>query len=505
MTHIDNLINRITMYRLLLYGLLAFVPITFLYAYFGLLQFNPLGVAISAIILLTTCYLANKLFAHMYGAYSNSESALITALILFCIFSPPTSPLDAYMLVVVAVLAMASKYVLSFRRRHMFNPAAAAAVIIGYLGLTVASWWIANPPMLPFVAVLGFLIVQKIHRWPMVLSFVSIATAASLYRCLTMGMDVSSSFKGLFFSGPLVFIGTIMLTEPETTPPRRWQQVVNGLGVGYLANSGLHFGTTFFISPEIALILGNIFAYTTVLRRRIDLVLANVQHIGEGIFHLSFDSYKRFPYQAGQYLELTIPIKRGDWRGNRRTFTIASSPTEGRIEFGIKAGTPRSAFKTALLSMSPGDHVYSSHLAGDFTLPKDTHRKLLFIAGGIGVTPFRSMLKYIVDSGQQRDVVLIYAASNINQFVYIDIIQQAMSSGVRIAWIIDGNAQAIPPDWQGERGRLNAEMISRIVPDFRQRLCYISGPNVMVAANKRLLKRLGVPARNIKSDYFSGY
>lgn len=506
MKFIDNLINKVTMYRLVLYGLLGLVAISVLFAFMGILQFSPYGFMASVALLLTSCFIANLLFAKLYGAHTNSESALITALILFCIFSPPRTLVQGYMLVVVGFIAMASKYLLAFRKRHIFNPAGIAAVIAGLVGLQYASWWVANPPLTPFVFILGLLVVRKIRRFPMVISFFVAALALIIGKSFSIDASTFGLIKDAALSGPLLFLGFIMLTEPETTPPRKWQQVINGLLVGLLYSSGLHIGKVIYATPEIALIGGNLFTYTTILRKRLELSLVSKQELGGGIYNFNFTSNYPFSRKAGQYVELTIPLKKNDWRGNRRTFTISSSPTENEVQFGIKLSNPSSKFKAALVGMNTGDRVYSTHLAGDFILPKKTSRKLLFIAGGIGVTPFRSMLKYLIDSGQQRDIVLLYAVTEYSQFVYQDVLKEALQHGLRVIWVLGSeNPASVPQNWTGETGRINQDMITRTVPDYKERLVYLSGPNAMVKGEERLLKKMGIKRLNIKTDYFSGY
>src|SRR6266568_8903150 len=113
-------------------------------------------------------------------------------------------------------------------------------------------------------------------------------------------------------------------------------------------------------------------------------------------------------------------------------FTMASSPTEKEIHIGVKFSEPSSKFKRALLAMQPGDAVEVGQIAGDFTLPKDPAQKLVFVAGGIGVTPFRSMLKYLLDTGQKRDIVVLYVVTRPGDLVYDGVLRQAEMTGVRI-------------------------------------------------------------------------
>jgi ferredoxin-NADP reductase len=504
MKYIDRILNHITMYRLLLYGLIALLVTAIFGAFIGQLSFSPYGLIVSAAILVGSCYLANRLFAAIYGVASTAESSLITGLILFCIFSPPTSWLEAVELALVAAIAMASKYLLAYRQRLIFNPAAIAAVIVSLLGLGSASWWIANQYMTVFVVILGLLVLRKIRHYAMFTAFL-IATLSVILVKHSLSGDLSLVLlKGVALSWPLVFMGTIMLTEPLTMPPRYRLQLIYGAIVGVIFAAGLHVGPVYG-TPEVALVLGNVFSYATVIRQRLHLRLQARQELRGGIYELLFVPDRPFHFQAGQYAELVMPMPhiRADSRGNRRSFTIASAPTEPTIRIAMKFSIPSSSFKTSLAAMQVGDYLYGSQIAGEFLLPKDPTTKLLFIAGGIGITPFRSMLQYLIDSQQQRDIALLYVASDSHAFIYSEVLQAAAQYGLKTVYIL--SAPDIPPDWRGESGNISKDLLIRTMPDYKDRHCYISGPNQMVMATRKTLTDSGVKRGHIRTDYFSGY
>ena len=138
-----------------------------------------------------------------------------------------------------------------------------------------------------------------------------------------------------------------------------------------------------------------------------------------------------------------------------------------------------------------GDEITASQLAGDFTLPKNKNRKLAFLAGGIGITPFRSMIKYLLDKNEKRNIVLIYANKSAEDIAYNDIWSEAREKiGAKIACPV---------------GFITKEMIVREVPDFKERFFYISGPRAMVVVFEKTLKNLGVKRSQIKTDFFPGY
>ena len=118
-------------------------------------------------------------------------------------------------------------------------------------------------------------------------------------------------------------------------------------------------------------------------------------------------------------MEWTLEHDRPDSRGKRRYFTLASSPTEPSLRIGVKFAERGSTFKQALTAHAwQGEPIVAAQVAGDFTLPPDPRPKLAFIAGGIGITPFRSMVKYLTDRHEKRDIVLLYANRRAEEILY---------------------------------------------------------------------------------------
>ncbi|MGE5334980.1 MAG: ferredoxin--NADP reductase, partial [Nitrososphaerota archaeon] len=205
-----------------------------------------------------------------------------------------------------------------------------------------------------------------------------------------------------------------------------------------------------------------------------------------------------------QYLECTLKHEQADSRGNRRYFTIASSPTENVIRLGVRFYPKGSSYKRALLALGTRGRILGTQIAGDFTLPADPTRKLVFIAGGIGITPYRSMLKYLIDTHERRDIVVLYANKSATDVVYRDVLTDAEAKvGAKVVYTLTDTAN-VPRTWTGLAGRIDEQMIQGVVPDFRERTFYLSGPPGMVHAHETALKRLGVSRRQIKKDNFPG-
>ncbi len=308
---------------------------------------------------------------------------------------------------------------------------------------------------------------------------------------LTNGMAVSASIRQHFLSWPIIFFASVMVTEPLTLPPRLYQQILYGTVIGALSSWPLALGPVY-MTPELALLLGNLYAYATGLRRRLKLSLQEKKVIARETYEFVFDLDRPLIFLPGQYLEWTLPHPQADGRGNRRYFPIASSPTEKDIRLGVKIGENGSSFKRALREMRPGDVILAGQLGGDFVLPNDPKKPLVFVAGGIGITPFRSMIKYLIDKGERRDIVLFYGARTEGDAAYRDILQEAERViGLKTVYLI------------GER--FEASSVSRHVSDYTQRKFYLSGPSSMVDSYRSLLRTMGVPRSHVVSDYFPGF
>jgi ferredoxin-NADP reductase len=500
---IDNFLNKITMYRLVLYSLIALLILAAILSLFGLVPFSFFDLIPSAGFLLAVGLLANWIFAKIFKAQTNVESVYISVLILALILTPVANLETKGFLFLfwAAVLTMASKFVLTINKKHIFNPVAIALVITSYTIGGYASWWVATVYMLPLVLITGLLIVKKIQRGDLVFSFV----AAALITCLSIGIfqksDIVFLAQQAVLDVPLFFFAFVMLTEPLTTPPTKKLQICYGILVGFLFAPQLKiFGLSF--TPEMALVAGNIFSYLVSPKQKLMLTLKQKVQLSPDIYNFIFQADKKMKFTPGQYLEWTLGHKSPDSRGNRRYFTIASSPTENEIIMGVKFYPESSSFKKSLLAMKPGSQIAAGQLAGDFTITEDPDKKLAFIAGGIGVTPFRSIIKHLVDTNQKRPIVMFYANKKAEDVVYKDVFDQAQNKlGIPIIYTLTQKVD----NWSGEQGYINEQMIKNKLPDYKDRMFYVSGPKTMIDSFEKVLHNLGVPNNQIKTDFFPGF
>ncbi len=504
---IDRFLNRFTMYRVALYYLVGLLVVATGFGFFKILPYSGISIIISSLFILAICLVTNFIFAWAFDAKINLESAYITVLILIFLISPLNSLQDSGYFSIAfwgSVWAMASKYIFAINKKHVFNPAALAVVITEVVLHQSASWWIGTAAMFPFVLVGGLLLVRKIRRFDFVISFLATAFVFSLLPRIGNADAFLRAFKNFFLISPMFFLAFVMLTEPLTTPPKRWLRVVYGAMVGLLSVPAAHFGS-FNFTPELALLVGNIYAYLVSPKQKLILSLQEKQLVATDTYDFIFKTNQPLKFEPGQYLEWTLGAKGADSRGNRRYFTIASSPTESDIRMGIKFYPEASSFKKILLKMKIGDTIIASQLAGEFVMPKDPKQKLAFIAGGIGVTPFRSMIKYLIDKNEPRSVVLLYSNNTNEEVAYHKIFDEAEQKlGIKTVFALT-NLACIPDSWRGCRGFLTADTIKKEIPDYKERMFFVSGPHRMVVAFEKVLGDLGVSKRNIKKDFFPGF
>lgn len=492
------------MYKLVLYGLLLLAGLSIVFSFFGLISYGIISLITTLIVLFISCYFSNIVFAKIFKVQTNAESSAITALILFFVVFPSESLSDIKMIILVSCIAMASKYILAIGKKHIFNPVAVSVLILGLFGVGLGAWWVGSRVLLLPMLILGFLVLRKVKRFELFFSFLVTSFLAVVLSSYINDRPLLEALMVVFVSGPALFFGTIMVTEPLTTPPTKKMQMVYGALVGGFFGTPFSFGSLY-STPELALTIGNVFSYFVSPRVRAVLTLVEKRELAGGIYDFIWSFDKKFSFKPGQYLEWTLGHNKPDSRGNRRFFTIASSPTEDRLHLGVKFYDNSSTFKKKLMSLAVGEQIVASQLAGEFTLPEDKTKKLVFLAGGIGVTPFRSMIKYMVDSKQTRDVVMMFSNRTPKDIVYKDIFDEAESlTGLKTIYAVNELAGQSAPE-NMRVGFINAEMIAKEVPDYKERIFYISGPHVMVKAFEDALSKMGISKSNIKVDFFPGF
>ncbi len=497
--YFESLIDSVTMYRIVLYGLSIIIATALGLSLFSSLGFGIVELLTSLFLILVTAYLSNRLFSRLLNVKYNPESWQITALIIFLLIFPQ-SDFGGYMQTsAIVVIAMASKYVLVYRGRHIFNPAAIAVALGSLFGILGATWWVGTLYLLPVTVIVGFLIVWKLRHFAMVIAYIAVSVFMAGVMAFLYGFDKGEAIKSLMISSPMIFAATIMLTEPLTSPTTKQNQVIYGVLVGILG--GLNLG--WISKTEVAITFGNIFSFAIGKRRAIKLQVVELREIAESIYEIVLRPNSSTNFVPGQYIELTLPHKKSDSRGSRRMFSIMSNPDDSLIRIGFVLPTKPSSFKRAMISLKPGDKLTATQTGGDFTLPKNTSRPVVLIAGGIGITPFVSMISNLTSSDDGRQVTLFYGARNRHSLAYAEILNKAsLSAGVKVILVLSEST----PGWVGEVGNINSLLIKKYVPELDMSQVYISGPHLMVESIKNeLIYEGGLGQSQIKTDHFSGY
>lgn len=492
------------MYRLVLYYLIGMLVAAVTFSFFHVLPYDPFLLIFSTLFLVCFSAFVNEICSRLFKAPTNLESTYITALIISLIVSPAKTLTDYLLLACVASLSITSKYIVTRGRKHIFNPVALSVAITSIALLRSANWWVGTPLMVPLVVLGGFFIIRKTRKEIMVTAFLITVIVFTVLYSIIHGNNSFASLEKLFFHSSLFFFAFVMLTEPLTMPTTHFYQLLFAILVGLLFLPQTHLGALY-STPELALLVGNVFAYVVSPKTKLFLTLSQKIQLTPDTYNFIFKTSAPFSFTPGQYMEWTLSHHKPDSRGNRRYFTLASSPTEQNICIGVKFYAPSSSYKKQLLELNELTPIVAAQLAGDFVLPKNTKTKLVFMAGGIGITPFRSMLKYVVDKNEFRDITVFYSNRNPSEIVYTDVLSTAENKlHTKIVYTLT-DATQVPEGWSGEVGRITEGMIRTHVPDYSERLFYLSGPHSMVTAFESVLYAMRVQKKQIKTDFFPGF
>jgi ferredoxin-NADP reductase len=236
-----------------------------------------------------------------------------------------------------------------------------------------------------------------------------------------------------------------------------------------------------------------------------DTKLIDRKIVAEDTMALSFEKPEGYEFQAGQYCFLNMPDKGfNDKRGLRRHLTIASSPLEKELLFAIRITS--SAFKKTLKELSKGEIITIEKPLGHFTLPENTSTSLVFIAGGIGITPFRSMIKYASDAHTKHVITLFYSNSTPEVTAFLDELESIADINdniIIIPTMTKMNSSSM--QWDGLTGRINPLMIKDNCKDWNYAAYYIAGPPKMVDGIQEVIKNMHVNKERINIEKLTGY
>lgn len=223
------------------------------------------------------------------------------------------------------------------------------------------------------------------------------------------------------------------------------------------------------------------------------LTIEEIHQEINNIYSIILQPAEPLVWQAGQYAIYKIPHNNPDNRGETRIFTISSAPFQKKVMLTTNYSYEESSsFKKALFAKKIGDEVEILKIDGKFTVNNNA-KKLVFIAGGIGITPFHSILLQLKNQKDVRDIIMVYSNKDENKVIFKDALDRLAEqyTGLKIIYIFSPQ-------------RANEDLIIEKIPDFKERIFYLSGPLRLVQAVEDVLKQLNIVRESIKKDYFPG-
>lgn len=242
------------------------------------------------------------------------------------------------------------------------------------------------------------------------------------------------------------------------------------------------------------------------------LRLTGRTEVAERTLEFRFEKPPSFGFKAGQFMDLTlVDPSETDGEGNTRAFSINSAPDDPELVFATRLRD--TAFKRVLQSMPLGSVVEAQGPFGSLTLHNDTRRPAVLLAGGIGITPFRSIARWAAHRGTAHRILLFYGNRRPEDAPFLDEFRALEQRNPRFTFVPTmSQAEGSGSHWHGETGYIDAAMIekylARGVPagtDTRTPVYYIAGPPPMVAALHAMLNAAGVDDDDLRTEDFAGY
>jgi ferredoxin-NADP reductase len=223
------------------------------------------------------------------------------------------------------------------------------------------------------------------------------------------------------------------------------------------------------------------------------LYLSSVHNLEGDVKTFIFDSNEPISWIAGQYVHIVIKHTNEDSRGNERWFTISSAPSDGKIAISTRIISDNpSSFKRALNSLKLGDEVEADKPEGDFIL-KDLAKNYIFVAGGIGITPFHSIIREASIKNTMPKIILLYANRTFEVAFKSELDSiRSENSNLKINYIYSPVT-------------IDKKLLDKTIRSVDQPTIYVSGPEPMVESFVKILTDVGVSKDNILADFFPGY
>ena len=238
-------------------------------------------------------------------------------------------------------------------------------------------------------------------------------------------------------------------------------------------------------------------AYNIKLKRR--------EEVAEGTMSFFFEKPAGFQFKAGQFMRLSlIDPPETDAEGDQRTFSIASAPHEEDLMIATRMRD--TAFKRVIKSMPIGSEIQMRGPYGRMTLHEDPARPAVFLTGGIGITPFRSIALDAARTGLTHRLSLFYSNRRPEDAAFLEELAQLEATNPNYQFIPTMTSPASSKQtWCGETGYINGEMLTRFIDDLKAPVYYVAGPQGLVDAIRKTLGEVGVSEEDIRAEEFAGY
>jgi ferredoxin-NADP reductase len=226
--------------------------------------------------------------------------------------------------------------------------------------------------------------------------------------------------------------------------------------------------------------------------------------VAKGTLLVVFDLLgEEVDFQAGQYFWVTlVDPPYNDNKGPRRHLTVVTSPNDRGV-LGICTRLRDSAFKRSLAELPVGAQVDVEEPKGSYVLPEETDRPYVFVAGGIGITVFRCMLRYIAEEGLPHQITLVYSNRDRESAAFLDELLELEQTNPNFHVVL---TMTDDPEWDGETRRIGQDLLGdHLGEELKSSTYLIAGPPPMVEGVTETLARAGVPEDQIRPERFSGY
>lgn len=221
------------------------------------------------------------------------------------------------------------------------------------------------------------------------------------------------------------------------------------------------------------------------------IVFTERTQLATDIWQYDFRPVTPVGFIPGQYAHFSFPFSTGDPRGEQRTMTIISLPSDDTLSFVTRLPSSPSVFKTQLARLAPGDRMLIDEPSGDIVLPRLSSVPLVFVAGGIGVASYVSMLRDLMNRQEVRSISFLYAVRSGESKIFSDVLHSFPFASYK--------------EYASPHSRLTATDIVAAAMPGREPLYYLSGTESFVMDLRRQLEQAGLDHSRIVFDYFTGY